>query len=203
MKKYLKILFAFLLLIGALAAFIFLQNSLSLFKDSKYNAHKVERPAYNFRLQNHKGEPVSLANFLGQNIFITFGYSECKTVCPANMAVFKDLRKQVKGLAATRFEFLFVDIDHENTTKEKLNHFLEMFNIDVVGLIGGEDKTLDVARKYNAFVDYNPRVKEINHPGFIYFVDKKGVLQLIYLKSILVKEIINDLEQMKRDGFQL
>src|SRR3984957_2364693 len=66
------------------------------------------RPAPDFRLTNQFGQPMSLSQFRGKVVMLSFEDSECTTVCPLTTQSMLEA-KQLLGAAGDKVQLLGVD----------------------------------------------------------------------------------------------
>ncbi len=100
-----------------------------------------------FSAQSSLGREVSLSEYLGKIVLITFGYTSCQDICPATMA---HLQSLLQGLdaSAEHVQVLFVTVDPENDTPEHLKEYLARFDSRFVGLTGKREETDRIAKLF-------------------------------------------------------
>lgn len=97
---------------------------------------------------NQHGKAVNLGDFRGRPVLLTMGYASCKNACPRLAA---DLMAIERGLTKDQREqisIVFVTIDPENDTSEKLAAFFAQYNVDQTrwsALRGTEDQVLELS----------------------------------------------------------
>src|SRR5271167_2737292 len=73
------------------------------------------RPAPDFRLMNQFGQPMSLSQFRGKVVMLSFEDSECTTVCPLTTQSMVEA-KQLLGAAGAKVQLLGVDANPDATS---------------------------------------------------------------------------------------
>lgn len=73
-----------------------------------------------------------------------FGYTECPDVCPTAMADLAAAKRSLPAAAQQRTEVVFVTEDPQRDTPEILRTWLDRFDPEFVGLIGGNADTARV-----------------------------------------------------------
>ncbi len=96
------------------------------------------RPLQDFALTGHDSQPFTLADLQQHWTFISIGYTYCPDVCPTTLATFDAVAKQADA-ATKRPQFLFVSVDPERDTPEKLGQYVTYFNPDFLGATGPQD----------------------------------------------------------------
>src|SRR5271170_6644942 len=72
-------------------------------------------PAPDFRLRNQFGQPMSLSQFRGKVVVLSFEDSECTTVCPLTTQSMVEA-KQLLGAAGAKVQLLGVDANPDATS---------------------------------------------------------------------------------------
>ena len=96
----------------------------------------VERSLPDVTLLTTSGRPFSLADELrGTPTLLFFGYSSCPDICPIHLASIASAMEQTR----TRYDqvqVVFVSVDPERDTPERIDEFLEHFSERMIGLHG-------------------------------------------------------------------
>ena len=107
-------------------------------------------PAPDFTLTNYDLQSVSLKDYRGQFVLLYFGFTNCPDECPITMAEWRRVY-EILDTDASQVEFLFISVDPDRDTPERLKEYLSFFNPNIVGLTGSLDDLEDIARSYSAF----------------------------------------------------
>jgi protein SCO1 len=102
-----------------------------------------------FTLVNHRGKTVTEQNFLGKPMLVFFGYTFCPDVCPTTLFELSK-RLQELGPDADRLNVLFITVDPERDTPEKLGLYLSSFDSHITGLSGTDRNIRAVMSEYRA-----------------------------------------------------
>jgi len=133
-----------------------------------------------FRLQSWSG-PVSLSDLRGKLVLIYFGYTWCPDICPTNLAIISLALKQLTANEREQVQALFVSIDPQRDSIERLKTFAEYFDPDILGMTGSEQAIADVARRYGAAYRRSEQGDSamgytLDHSSYTYVVDRNGRL---------------------------
>lgn len=82
-----------------------------------------------FALNGSDGRPFTDADLRGHWTLVFAGYTYCPDVCPTTLTEMKALRAKL-GAEAARLRVLFVSIDPERDTPEKLAKYVHYFSPD-------------------------------------------------------------------------
>ncbi|NPA58049.1 MAG: SCO family protein [Aquificae bacterium] len=141
-----------------------------------------------FSLIDHNGKRVKLSDFKGKYLLIFFGYTYCPDVCPTSMYRIKETLDRL-GEYRDKVHVLFISVDPERDTPEKLKKFISYFDPSgkyITGLTGSPEEIKKVAKMFRAYykkvpVEDNPEVGYlVDHTAFIYLIDKDGIMRLIF-----------------------
>jgi len=105
-----------------------------------------------------------------------FGFTRCPDVCPTTLL---EVSKRLEELGADgdRLPVLFVTVDPEYDTPERLRAYLSSFDARILGLTGSEQQIASIARVWNAF--YYKLVEPdgsytITHSAYVYLMDRNN-----------------------------
>ncbi len=159
-------------------------------------------PAADFELGDQNGRIFRLQDQRGSVIVMAFGYTHCPDVCPTTLAQFKQLKSEL-GAEAANVRFVFITVDPERDTRERLAAYIDSFDPTFAGLSGSREELEPVWQSY--FV-YQQR-REIgsaagylvDHTSRIYVIDKEGNLRLTYPFDIDQQAILSDVNHLLKE----
>lgn len=126
----------------------------------------VARPVAPFRMRTQLGDNFDEKSFEGQWNFVFFGFLECPDVCPTTLQSMREFRQALTGSdpTATRHRFVFVTVDPERDTVERLGPYLAYFDPDFTGLVGDGGELTKLAGSMAVY--YARRQDESGRTGF-------------------------------------
>jgi protein SCO1/2 len=135
-----------------------------------------------FVLTDQDGKSFNTAMLRGKLIFLFFGYTTCPDACP--MALSKLARvNAMLGEDGNRVQTVYVSVDPERDTAEKLKKYLSYYTLPVVGLTGTVEEIGSVAGDFGV---YHSRSEEetaagylIDHTTLVYMIDSEGTLRYL------------------------
>lgn len=137
-----------------------------------------------FTLHSIKG-PVSLHDFKGKVVLLFFGYANCPDVCPTSLAFSTKALNTLNKDELAQVQPLFVSIDPQRDSVEKLAEFVTFFHSKFIGLTGSENEIRQVARLYG--VKYYQVELEgsasgyaVNHSAAVYLITQDGTLRFLF-----------------------
>jgi protein SCO1/2 len=168
-------------------------------------AYQPPLPAPDFSLRDQNGRPFRLVEERGKAVLLFFGYTHCPDVCPATLSSFKRVRSQL-GPKAERVRFVFVTVDPERDTPERVKDFLETAGErDFVGLTGSREELEKVWKAYSVYVqkeasEAQDRGYSIVHTASVFLVDPEGRLRAMYSFGTDPRLIASDLRTILGGG---
>lgn len=150
-------------------------------------------------LTDHNGKPRTLEDFHGRVVVLFFGYTSCPDVCPTTLTRLAEVMKRLASRAA-QVQVLFVSLDPERDTAERLRDFVPWFDPSFLGLYGDPAQTAATAREFRIF----SARKEVgggmgyvlDHSAGAYAFDPAGRLRLYFRDSATTEEIAADLSRL-------
>lgn len=130
------------------------------------------------------GETIALSDLGGAPTLLFFGYTFCPDVCPTTLSEFKRA-KELLGPEGEAAHFVFISVDGERDTPERLARYLQAFDPGFVGLQGDEATLRRIGKEYGLY--YEQREVEgtsaaylIDHSAAAYLIDGQGRLRMVY-----------------------
>jgi len=132
-----------------------------------------------FRLTDHNGRTRTLADFRGKAVALFFGYTHCPDVCVTTLADMAQVMQQL-GSDADRLQVLFITVDPERDTPDKLAKYTLAFHPSFLGLHGDAQATAQAAKAF--YVGYGKRPTasgyNMDHSVGTFLVDPSGRVRL-------------------------
>lgn len=152
-----------------------------------------------FSLTDHHGQRRRLADFRGRAIILFFGYTHCPDVCPTTMERFNQVVQRL-GPAAAKVQVLFVTLDPERDTREKLAQYVPFFHPGFLGLTGSVAEVGAVAKEFRVYFSKRPagggEGYSLDHWAGAYVFDPAGRLRLYVAPEAPVDAVAADLQRL-------
>lgn len=154
-----------------------------------------------FSLKGSDGSLFTNQSFKGYWTLIFFGYSDCPDICPRTLSQISDIYKILAENHYPAPKFVFVSLDPNNDTPEKLHSFLARFNPSFIGLTGNEleMKKLAEACRIYSWTDPTPNSagqKIIDHSATLLLINPKGQLQALFSPPFQPTAMVKDLQTL-------
>jgi protein SCO1/2 len=155
-----------------------------------------------FRLDSTLGKPMALSDFADRYTVLYFGYTTCPDICPTTLA---DLGKaeQLMGAAAERIQVIFVTVDPERDTPQRMRDYLAYFSPNFIGMSGALEETERIASQLG--VIYEKRYASesatdylMDHTATTIVLDPQRRPQLLFPYGVTGEQIASDLSALIR-----
>jgi protein SCO1/2 len=136
-------------LVGAIAVFAVLLVWVAFFWQPG-NARLAAPPkGGDFTLRSTAG-PLSLHDLRGKVVLLYFGYTMCPDICPTSLAFTAQGLAQLDAKELEKVQMLFVTVDPERDTLERLKDYTTFFHPSIAGLTGTPEEIARAAKLYGA-----------------------------------------------------
>ena len=139
------------LLVGGLAAVATVpQVRNSLFPDGQVRVIGQALVGGRFTLTDHTGKRVSDRDFRGKHMLIFFGFTNCPEICPTALQVAAAALDKL-GPKADRIVPIFITVDPERDTPQRMAEYVASFSPRLIGLTGTPEEIETVEKAYRVY----------------------------------------------------
>lgn len=170
----------------------------------------------NFTLINQEGNAVTPQDFQGKVMVVFFGFTHCPDICPVTAATFAKTLTLL-GEKAAQIAPLFITVDPKRDTPEVLKTYLANVDPRIIGLTGTPEHITAAVAAYKAYAapaqadasesaehgeehehhssanhasnHHDTQEYTINHSGFVYVMDKKGVYAQHFAYNVAAEDL--------------
>jgi protein SCO1 len=156
-------------------------------------------PAPDFSLTSQDGTPVSLADFRGKVLAVTFIFTSCADTCPLLTAKMAQVQDALGTDFSTNVSFVSITVDPERDTPAVLKDYAQTFGANLKGwafLTGKQAVIDDVVDRYGIFAA-RETTGDIDHTFLTSLIDRDGNMRVQYLG------VRFDPEEFRRDLLSL
>lgn len=152
-----------------------------------------------WNLTDFRGRPQKVSDFQGKVVVLFFGYTSCPDICPTALAKYAALLRD-QAIPAGRLQVVFISLDAQRDTPDRLQEYLHWFHPDILGLTGDESQIAEVAQKFRVTA-----IKKeipgsmgyvIDHSAGAYVLDPKGQPRLYLAENARLEDIVADVQQL-------
>jgi protein SCO1/2 len=157
-------------------------------------------PVPDFVLTDQEGQPFRMSDQKGRVVLLFFGYTSCPDVCPTTLATWRRAHEML-GDDASSVEFVFVTVDPERDTAERLGLHVHAFNPSFVGLTGSQEELESVYDIFDIFYEVDETSQSalgylVNHTATTFVVDGEGQWRLRIPYATPAEDIVHDIQQL-------
>lgn len=160
-------------------------------------------PAPEFTLTTQEGKRLSLSDFRGKVVAVTFIYASCADTCPLLTAKMVGLQNRLAAALSPRVFFVSVTVDPERDTPEVLRRYAVAHGANLGGwafLTGTPSEIREVARRYGIYYRKTPG-GDVDHTFLTSVVDQAGILRVQYIGVRFdPDELLRDITALLREG---
>ena len=147
----------------------------------------LELPQYDiggdFTLTGPGGEPWSLEQARGRVVLLFFGYTVCPDFCPMTLSKLVQVDEAL-GESGDEVLTVFVSLDPERDSPERIAEYLSYYGIEAVGLTGSREEIDAVLVSYGGSysldeVDSAMRYL-VTHSTYVYLIDIEGRVRHLF-----------------------
>lgn len=141
--------------------------------------HAEDIVAGNFELIDHQGQAVTEHSFDGKLRLVFFGYTSCPDVCPTTLFEVARVMRQL-GDEGRQVQPIFISVDPEKDTPERLASYVAAFHPALVGLTGSRQQLDAVAASFNVTYGIEQASGSDSGPGtvfhssYLFLMDRQG-----------------------------
>jgi protein SCO1 len=129
-----------------------------------------------FELTDQNAQPITDKDLKGRPFLVFFGFTHCPDVCPTTLFEVSEILRAL-GPDSDRMRALFITVDPERDTPEKLKDYLSSFDPHLVGVTGDPAAVAAVVKSYRVYAKKVPLDGgnyTMDHTAIVYLMDKEG-----------------------------
>ena len=156
--------------------------------------------AEEFTLATTEGRSFRLSDQRGKVVLMFFGFTSCPDVCPTTMA---EAKRILEGLGedTQNVRFVFITVDPERDTPERLSEYVSNFHPEIIGLTGTPEELQTMFDAYGIYAAKVPLENSaaeytMEHSARVFLVDQDGRLRLSYAFGTPDEEILQDMQYL-------
>ncbi len=161
-------------------------------------------PAHEISAPNWDGSTFQLAEHRGKVVLLAFGYTFCPDVCPFTLRRLAEVHEAL-GDDAKKTAVVFVTVDPERDSIEKLKSYIPVFNGEFFGLRSAGEVMAALLKGYGIKVTRQiPSTPggyyAVDHTGDVFLIDKSGRLRLTHPHDTTAEDLLADVQALLREA---
>ncbi len=157
-----------------------------LLPDKVMTLFPAPKPLTAFALTDDKNRVFDLARLKGKWSFLFFGFTHCPDICPTTLAVLARARDDIaKSMAgAENIQFVFISVDPNRDTPNKLRQYVEFFDTSFLGVAGDNAQIGNLAGQLGAAYQVAIAAGMENYPVYhttaVFLVDPRARYHAVF-----------------------
>jgi protein SCO1/2 len=128
---------------------------------------------------------------------VFFGFTSCPDVCPRTLSILaKASQNAASGVSSGETQVLFVTVDPETDSIERINAYLNGFHPSFIGYTGQPSDLTDFANQLGAA--FSETQTSFDHSTSVYVLDADARVRGLLLSPASSSQIIADLASLKQ-----
>ena len=156
--------------------------------------------ASEIELTRSDGSNFRLSELRGNVILVFFGYTSCPDVCPTTLAELKLALAELNEADANQVKVVFVTVDPERDTPERVQEYVERFNPTFVGLSGEQADLEKIWQSYGVYREIVEGTSAagyiVDHTARVTLIDQQGNMCISFAFDTPVEDMVHDLKLM-------
>ena len=126
-----------------------------------------------------------------------FGYTSCPNVCPATLAVLAQAHRKL-GTLGSQVQILYLTVDPERDTAERLKQYLAAFDPSFVGGTGTAAEMAAVRLSYGVTAQKlgSGSNYAVAHSSFVYLITREGKLRALMPFGHKADDYVHDISML-------
>ena len=157
-------------------------------------------PELAYELTNTSGETVTAEDTAGNIRLMFFGFTSCPDICPTTLQKLSRVVKDLPEPAREDVKIIFVSVDPNRDTPERIKSYVEFFDDGIIGLTGPEENLRELSKRYRTTFGYeDPDEKgnyDVSHSGAVYVFDRNGEARLLVRPAQSLEALKSDLSAL-------
>ena len=174
--------------------------------DENWNGKDISglMPELAFELTGTSGDTITAEQTDGQIRLLFFGFTSCPDICPATLQKLSRAVKDLPEALRTDTQIVFVSVDPQRDTPERIDSYVSFFSDRAIGLTGEEPALRELSKRYRTTFGYDEPDAEgnynVSHSGAVYVFDREGKARLLIRPELSVEDIRTDLVALAEES---
>ena len=154
----------------------------------------------NFTLDSPEGS-LSLKDLRGSVVLLFFGFTSCADVCPISLSTISHAFSYLTDNELKLSKSLFISLDPERDTLEKLEKYTGYFHPNIIGVTGNMKQLGTVAEIYGVNFEKKDSPDSalgyvIYHSSKIFVINQQGQLQKTFPHNIDAQLVVQQIKSL-------
>eukprot|EP00047_Mylnosiga_fluctuans_P004533 m.235112 g.235112 ORF g.235112 m.235112 type:complete len:256 (+) comp12766_c0_seq1:56-823(+) len=158
-----------------------------------------------FELVNTEGKTVTNTDFEGKWMLLYFGFTFCPDVCPEELNKITDVVNNFDKCEDKKGELvpIFISVDPQRDTYEKIAAYLKDFHPKFVGLTGSDAQLRQITKAFRVYyskpsTDPSDTEYLVDHSIMTYLIDPSGNFAAYYGQNVTADKVADAIARQTR-----
>lgn len=151
-------------------------------------------PSPEFDLLNYNGERITIEDFKGSVVLLTFAYTSCPDVCPIMFGRFLELQQVYEKSLGSEIDLVFITVDPEVDTPEHLADHAKAMRSQWYFLTESLEVMQVVWDAFNLHVEKEGSL--VSHTNLAFLIDENGLVRVQYVGLPPVSAFQADIDKL-------
>ena len=171
-----------------------------------WNAKSISglMPELSYELTDTSGKTVTAEDTDGNIRLMFFGFTSCPDICPTTLQKLARVVKNLPEPTRQDVKIIFVSVDPERDTPERIKSYVEFFSDSIIGLTGSEKNLRELSKRYRTTFGYETPNEDgnydVSHSSAVYVFDRDGEARLLVRPGQSTEALIADLKALASQG---
>ena len=160
-------------------------------------AYKKPLDIIEFELKDQGDQLYSKNDLKNQWTILFFGYTNCPDVCPTTIFKLGQIKQQIsKELPNVNLQILFITLDPERDSTERLKEYLGFFDPSMTGLTGEITKIVELTSNLSVFFQRINKEDgyDFNHTASIFLMNPNAQLKASFSPASSIDMLNQDIQ---------
>ena len=142
-------------------------------------AFKKPLDIIDFELRNQRNQLFTKNDFKDQFTLVFFGYTNCPDVCPTTIYKLSQIKKKInQDLPLANLGIVFITLDPERDTTDRINEYMSFFDPTMIGLTGEISEIVKLTSSLSVFFQRINKEDgyDFNHTASIFIINQEAQL---------------------------
>lgn len=151
-----------------------------------------------FELTDHNNQAFTNANLKQKWSVLFFGYTHCPDICPDSLNMLKIMLEKIDSSDRNNLQIVFISVDPDRDTPEKLKEYVTFFNKDFVGATTSLDKLKPLTKKLGIlhYITKTETSYDVAHAGNMLLINPDGHYTAVFSPPHDADAMASDLQSI-------
>ena len=162
-------------------------------------AYKKPLDIIEFELTDQGDQLYTKNNLKNQWTILFFGYTNCPDVCPTTIFKLGQIKQQItKELPNVNLNILFITLDPERDSTERLSEYLDLFEPSMTGLTGEITHIVELTSNLSVFFQRINKEDgyDFNHTASLFLINPKAQLKASFSPASSIDMLAEDIKKV-------